>query len=643
MNDASVDKGDLERYRRLIDAITDYAIYMLDIDGYVSSWNPGARRFKGYAQNEILGEHFSRFYTPEDRAAGIPERALRTAATEGRFDTEGWRVRKDGSRFWAHVVIDPIRDDAGHVVGFAKITRDLTERMHARAALERSENLFRLLVQGVTDYAIFMLDPDGLVSSWNAGAERIKGYSESEIVGRHFSTFYTEADRLAGLPQQGLATSRTTGRFETEGLRVRQDGSSFIAHVIIDALRDPSGQLLGYAKVTRDVTERVHRQQALEQAQHALFQTQKLESIGQLTGGIAHDFNNLLTAVIGSLELLKKQLPKNNERSHSLLDNALHGAERGSALTQRMLSFARRQELNMKAVSLAPLVAGMLDMLDRSLGPTIELVTDVPESLPSVHTDVNQLETALLNLALNARDAMVAGGTIRISARAVSEEGDLPKGSYVSIAVADEGHGMDATTLARATEPFFTTKGVGKGTGLGLSMVHGLAEQSGGRLRIDSKPGRGTVVTMVFPAARSNVAPAVSAPIESLSTPLGDMSQTVLLVDDDELVLASAAAIIEDLGYRVIAVESGEEALCIIDSAAEIDVLMTDQAMPGMTGLQLAHKAVEKRPQLPVIIASGFPEMETDLAQRWRRLPKPFRRAELAEALAAAAQGSHAT
>ncbi len=643
MNESSADRADVDRYRRLIDAITDYAIYMLDIDGYVSSWNPGARRFKGYETNEILGEHFSRFYTPEDRAAGIPERALRTAAVEGRFDTEGWRVRKDGSRFWAHVVIDPIRDDAGHVVGFAKITRDLSERVQARAALEHSEKLFRLLVQGVTDYAIFMLDPDGLVNSWNAGAERIKGYSQNEIVGRHFSAFYTEADRLRGVPQQGLATARTVGRFETEGLRVRKDGSSFIAHVVIDALRDPSGTLLGYAKVTRDVTERVRGQQALEQAQHALFQTQKLESIGQLTGGVAHDFNNLLTAVIGSLELLKKQLPKDNVRANSLLDNAMHGAERGSALTQRMLAFARRQELDMKAVRLAPLVAGMLDMVDRSIGPTFVIVTDVPESLPPVHTDVNQLETALLNLTLNARDAMEAGGTIRISARAVTDEIDLPKGAYVSIAVSDEGHGMGAETMARATEPFFTTKGVGKGTGLGLSMVHGLAEQSGGRLRIDSKSGKGTTVTMVLPAALSNIAPAIPTSVESSTPPIGDMSQTVLLVDDDELVLASAAAIIEDLGYRVISVESGEDALRVIDSATDVDVLMTDQAMPGMTGLQLAQKVGEKRPQLPVIVASGFAELETNLARHWRRLPKPFRRAELAEALAAATQRSHVT
>ena len=647
MNERLGDDVEVDRYRRLIDAITDYAIYMLDIDGHVSSWNAGARRFKGYETNEILGQHFSRFYTDEDRAAGVPARALRTAAVEGRFDTEGWRVRQDGSRFWAHVIIDPIRDDGGHVIGFAKITRDLTERMLARAALERSENLFRLLVQGVTDYAIFMLDPDGLVNSWNAGAERIKGYTENEIVGRHFSTFYTEADRLAGLPQQGLATARTIGRFETEGLRLRKDGSSFIAHVIIDALRDPSGQLIGYAKITRDVTERHRSQKALEQAQHALFQTQKLESIGQLTGGIAHDFNNLLTAVIGSLELLKKQLPAGDARAHSLLNNALHGADRGSALTQRMLAFARRQELNMKAVRLRPLVESMLDLLDRSLGPRVKLITDIPESLPPVHTDVNQLETALLNLALNARDAMSERGTIRISARSISNPSeipqDLPQGTYVAISVADDGHGMDAETRVRATEPFFTTKGVGKGTGLGLSMVQGLTEQSGGRLHIESERGKGTAVTLVFPSAHSDIAPATVSPIATEAPPTGDMSQTVLLVDDDELVLASATAIIEDLGYRVIAVESGVEALRISDGPTEIDVLMPDQAMPEMSGMQLAQATATKRPGLPVIVASGFAELETNTARGWRRLPKPFRRAELADALAAALQGSHAT
>ncbi|RYE75251.1 MAG: PAS domain S-box protein, partial [Hyphomicrobiales bacterium] len=215
-----------ERYRVLVEAIADYAIYMLDPAGRVASWNPGARRFKGYEADEIMGEYFGRFYTDEDRATGLPERALRTAATEGRFENEGWRVRKDGTRFWAHVIIDPIVSPEGELIGYAKITRDLTHQRAAQEALKRSEEQFRILVQGVTDYALYMLDPGGRVSSWNVGAERIKGYRPEEIIGRHFSEFYTEADRAAGEPQKALETAAREGRYEKEGQRVRKDGST---------------------------------------------------------------------------------------------------------------------------------------------------------------------------------------------------------------------------------------------------------------------------------------------------------------------------------------------------------------------------------------------------------------------------------
>ena len=288
-----------DRYRLLVDAITDYAIYMLDRDGFVTSWNAGAQRFKGYTPSEILGEHFSRFYTEEERAAGTPARALRTAAGEGRFEQEGWRVRKDGTHFWAHVIIDPVRSPSGELVGFAKITRDLTERRKAEESLRRSEEQFRRLVQGVTDYAIYMLTPTGEVSSWNAGAARIKGYAPDEIIGEHFSRFYTDEDRSTGEPAKALALAATSGRFEKEGWRVRKDGSRFWAHVVIDPIRDDEGQVIGFAKVTRDITERKESQRALEEAREALFQSQKMEAIGQLTGGIAHDFNNLLMAVLG--------------------------------------------------------------------------------------------------------------------------------------------------------------------------------------------------------------------------------------------------------------------------------------------------------------------------------------------------------
>lgn len=257
-----------DRYRLLLEAITDYAIYMLDPEGHVSSWNPGALRFKGYEAEEILGEHFSRFYTEEDKARGMPERALRAAASEDRFENEGWRVRKDGSHFWAHVVIDPIRSSSGDVLGFAKITRDLTEKRATEEALRKSQEQFRLLVQSVTEYAIYMLDATGQVTSWNTGARRIKGYEPEEIIGQHFSRFYTEEDRQDGSPVRALETAEREGRFEHEGWRVRQDGTRFWASVAMDAIRDDDGYLIGFAEVTRDTTEKRRAQEELLHLAH---------------------------------------------------------------------------------------------------------------------------------------------------------------------------------------------------------------------------------------------------------------------------------------------------------------------------------------------------------------------------------------
>ena len=359
-----------ERYRLLVDAITDYAIYMLDETGVVTSWNAGAQRFKGYTAAEIIGQHFSRFYTEEDRATGLPAHALHTAATAGQFEHEGWRVRKDGTRFWAHVVIDPIRSPEGAVIGYAKITRDLTERAAAEKTLKRSEEQFRRLVQGVTDYAIYMLDPQGHVVSWNAGAQRIKGYLPDEIIGQHFSRFYTAEDQEAGAPAVSLQTAIRDGQFEKEGLRVRKDGTRFWAHVVIDPILGDDGEVVGFAKITRDITERRDNQRALEQARQALFQSQKLEAIGQLTGGIAHDFNNLLMAILGSLELVRNRVPE-DPRVTPFVDNAIQGAQRGVSLTQRMLAFARRQELKTEAVDVASMVRGLQGLLERSIGPTI--------------------------------------------------------------------------------------------------------------------------------------------------------------------------------------------------------------------------------------------------------------------------------
>ncbi len=463
----------------LIDSITDYAVYLLDVNGIVSSWSPGAQKSMGYSAVEIIGQHFSAFYRQGDRASGLPELALKTAVTQGRFEAEGWRVRKDGTEYWTHVVIDPVRGADGSVVGFAKITRDLTERQSAQQALKSSEEQFRILVQSVADYAIYMLDTKGFVTSWNLGAERIKGYKADEILGEHFSRFYLEADRKAGLPGESLAIAAKDGRFEREAWRLRKDGTTFLAHVIIDAIRNDSGELIGFAKITRDVTERSRAQKELEKTREQLFQFQKLGAIGQLTGGVAHDFNNLLMVIQSSLSMIKRRL-SDDPKLVSLLNNAVQAAERGASLTQRMLAFARRQDLDQQTISIPELVRGMTDMLERAIGPSIRVLTQFPLSLPSVVTDPNQLESVLLNLAVNARDAMPLGGPLVISAQA--EELDafnnhkLKAGRYVRFSIKDGGQGMDAETLARATEPFFTTKGVGKGTGLGLAMAQGFAE-----------------------------------------------------------------------------------------------------------------------------------------------------------------------
>ena len=621
------------RYRLLVEAVTDYAIYMLDASGIVTTWNPGAQRFKGYAANEIIGQHFSRFYTEDDRKTGLPSRALETAEREGKFEAEGWRVRKDGSRFWAYVVIDPIRDRSGQIIGFAKITRDLTERKAAEQVLHRSEEQFRLLVQGVSDYAIYLLDLEGNITSWNLGAQRIKGYFANEIIGQHFSRFYTDEDRAAGLPQLALETVRNHGRFEKEGWRVRKDGSRFWAHVIIDPIRDDQGNAIGYAKITRDISERRKAEEELQKAREFSLQAQKLEAIGQLTGGIAHDFNNLLMAVLGSLELLRKRL-SDDPKSIALLENAAQGAQRGTTLTKRMLAFARNYEMKKEAIDIPTLVHGMKELVERSMGPSFNMEIRFPLSLNPVEADANQLELALLNLSLNARDAMADGGDIILAAReeniSAGHRSGLKAGRYIRLSVTDTGEGMDQETLLKATEPFFTTKGVGKGTGLGLSMVHGFAEQSGGRLILHSQKGAGTTAELLLPVAKTSEKPipATPAPPAKALRPL-----TILAVDDDALVLMNTVHMLEDLGHTVFEAYSGYEALEILKREDGIDLVVTDQAMPKMTGTELAKIIKREWPDIPVLLATGYADRVRGDDVGLPKLTKPYMQRELAEAI----------
>ncbi|HCG0253365.1 TPA: PAS domain S-box protein, partial [Pseudomonas aeruginosa] len=438
------------RNRLLDEAVDDYAIHTLDSAGRIASWSAGAARLFGHDASEILGCDYACFHTRKDRDAGVPQQALRQADAEGRFETEGWRVRSNGKRFWAQVVIDAIRDSQGQLLGFAQLIHDLSEGRAAKEALRRSQEQFRLLVQSVTDYAIYMLDHRGRITNWNLGAQRIKGYLPEEVIGRHFSCFYTPEDREAGEPARGLAAAEREGRFEKEGWRVRKDGSRFWANVVIDPIRDSDGRLIGFAKVTRDITHRIEAERELERARQELFQAQKMESLGHLTGGVAHDFNNLLTVIIGSLGLLKKRLP-GDQRTADLLQNALEAAQRGANLTQRMLSFARKQRLDPQPCAIPDLLRGMTDLLIHSLGPSVSIETRFPLDLDLGLTDANQLELSIINLATNARDAMPNGGRIVFSASNQRGPADNPHrlapGNYICLSISDTGSGMDEETL----------------------------------------------------------------------------------------------------------------------------------------------------------------------------------------------------
>ena len=374
-----------------------------------------------------------------------------------------------------------------------------------------------------------------------------------------------------------------------------------------------------------------------EQAMAQLFEAQKIDTIGQLTGGVAHDFNNLLMAMLGSLELLKKKLA-DDPSAQRLLDNALQGAERGAALTQRLLAFARRQELRPAAVSVPDLVSGMKDLLARSLGPGIVITDRFTENLAPVMVDANQLELALMNLALNARDAMPEGGSLTVSAceEVIGDQStrDVAPGVYIRISVTDTGCGMDETTRAKAAEPFFTTKGAGKGTGLGLSMVHGLTAQSGGALRIQSTPGKGSRFDLLLPRAEEVPIARIR---ETSAEPLAIGAQVkILLVDDDGLVSIGTAAMLEDLGHEVVEASSADKALHLLESLPDIDLVITDHAMPGMTGVEFARQARKLYPNLPVVLATGYAELPADLDADFNlpRLSKPFLQRDLAAMIA---------
>jgi PAS domain S-box-containing protein len=505
--------------------------------------------------------------------------------------------------------------------------------------LEDTERRFRLLVEGVTDYAIYMLDPTGHIINWNTGAQRIKGYTRDEIVGRHFSTFFDAEDRKGGLPEKALSIAAQTGKFESEGWRVRQDGSKFWAGAVVNAIKDANGELLGFAKITRDLTEKRVAEERSRQAQ-------KMEGIGQLTGGVAHDFNNLLTIIIGNLETLQRSLteaPIEPVRLRRSAEHAMRGARRAESLTQRLLAFSRQQPLDPRPVDLARLVSGMSDMLRRTLGEHVTVETVLGGGTWRAFADPNQLEVAIINLAVNARDAMPDGGkltletaNVHLDERYTSSQIEVLPGQYVMIAVTDSGRGMPPDVIARAFEPFFTTKDIGHGTGLGLSQVYGFVKQSRGHVRIYSEVNEGTTIKLYLPRVHAASEVEDDLAHETLSSSPG--GETVLVVEDDADVRSYSCDTLRELGYHVIEAENGRAGLQALEKHPEILVLFTDVGLPGgMNGRQLADEARKQRPRLKVLFTTGYARNaivhEGRLDAGVELITKPFSQATLSTKL----------
>jgi PAS domain S-box-containing protein len=492
--------------------------------------------------------------------------------------------------------------------------------------LFESERSFRLLVEGVADYALYMLDPKGIITSWNIGGERIKGYSPEEIVGQHFSRFYTETDRANGKPARALGIARDKGRYEEEGWRVRKDGTFFWASVVIDPIYE-DGELIGFAKITRDITERRNTELKLEAMQKQLAESQKFDALGQLTGGVAHDFNNLLMIISGSLHTLKRGADDDAklQRAISAIETA---TRRGAALTNQLLTFARRQSVNPQAIDFSERIGAIREVLDAGVGSAVRITFDIAREIWPIRTDVSEFETALLNLVINARDAMPDGGTVTISARNVVLDEAPLAGEFVAIDIADTGLGIPADVVDKIFEPFFTTKPIGKGTGLGLSQVHGFAHQAGGTVKVASELGKGTVFSILLP--RGTDVPAR----ETAEVVPFRGSGTVLLVEDNPDVAIVSIGLLEQLGYRVRRVPDAESALRELEQNG-VDFVFSDIVMPGkMDGLTLAHHLRLIRPGLPILLATGYSEAAADVRGDFPILRKPYEIHELSEAIA---------
>ena len=591
------------RFRILVEQVRDYAIFMVDPDGRATTWNEGVHRLLGYEEREFLRQDSRMLFTPEDRARQEPERELRTAAEQGRASDDRWLVRKDGSRFWATGITARLNGRAGRLIGFSKVFRDRTDEKEAHDRLRDSEDRLRVALRAAR-MGIWRWHLPSNTQRVDGSMARLLGLGEGEVV-ESYEQFreHIHPDDRERVDFAFAQAARDGGDMHVEFRVVWPDGTlrwlSDHGEVVPDASGAPE-YLTGAAV---DVTER-------KLAEERLIHAQRLDAVGHLAGGVAHEINNMMTVIIGFTTLLLDRLRDDGRAAE--LRQILRAATRAATITSQLLAFSRRQQLRPEVLDLNELIQGAEHMFRRVLGADKVFVLDLAEDLGHVMADRGQLEQVLLNLTLNARDAMPRGGTFTISTRNVSfpardaamREDELPSGNYVQVGVSDTGHGMDAATQARIFEPFFTTKPVGQGSGLGLATVFGIVRQSGGAVRLRSSPGEGATFSIYLPQVPAETVPAAHA----RETSRGERgSGTVLVVEDEAQVRDFTCRVLATHGYHCVEASNGVEALDVVREGGEsIDAVLTDVVMPGLGGGALAQRLAELRPRLPVLFTSAY-------------------------------------
>jgi len=608
--------------RLILESATDYAILACDLEGRVTTWNIGAFNIFGWTEAEMVGQPADRIWTEEDRAAGVPEAEMAAASSEGRAENERWHVRKDGSLFWAAGLMMPLRGGDGRHVGYIKILRDRTEQRNAEAALRLRGEEFFALADNIPSLC-WIAYPDGHIFWYNRRWYEYTGTDYESQQGWGWQSVH-DPQVLPEVAKRWRHSVATGEPFEMVFPLRAADGTfrPFLTRIV--PIRDTAGEIVRWFGTNVDITQQreteaelerrvAERSAELREAEEKLRQAQKMEAVGQLTGGIAHDFNNLLTGIVGSLELIQKRVGEgrfNDLQRYAAV--AMSSANRASALTHRLLAFARRQPLAPKPVDVNKLVASMEDLVRRTVGEAIVLETVLAGGLWPAHCDANQLESALLNLCINARDAMPDGGRLTIETgnahldhAYAARERDVAPGQYVALSVTDTGTGMTPEVSERAFDPFFTTKPIGQGTGLGLSMLYGFVKQSGGHVRIYSEVGQGTTIKIYLPRDRSGPVEDVAAPRQPARAEAGE---TVLVVEDESPVRMLVVETLEELGYGALEAFDANSAVRILtDPEARIDLLVTDVGLPGgVNGRQLADRARELRPGLKVLFITGY-------------------------------------